>query len=95
MVVNPGWPQLASTLLVLVGTAGITFAMFGNFFGNFGGNVLLRALLAMFSFVVLLHPSEKVSMATAAPVLIATLYGVWRHRQIGGPALSLQPQPVQ
>ena len=30
MVVNPGWLQIADTLLVLISTLGITFAMFGR-----------------------------------------------------------------
>ena len=31
MVVNPGWMQIADTVLVLISTCGITFAMFGRF----------------------------------------------------------------
>ena len=30
MVVNPGWLQIADTILVLISTCGITFAMFGR-----------------------------------------------------------------
>ena len=36
MVVNPGWPQIADTMLVLISTCGITFAMFGRFLDEHG-----------------------------------------------------------
>ena len=42
MVVNPGWPQIADTLLVLIGTCGITFAMFGRLSENGAIDVLIR-----------------------------------------------------
>jgi TRAP transporter 4TM/12TM fusion protein len=95
MVVSPGWSQVGATLLVLVGTSGIAFAIFGRFLDNAAANLLLGVLLAAFSFVVLLHPDNNMAMAAAAVVLPATLLGVWRHRLIGGPKLSAQPLPAQ
>jgi TRAP transporter 4TM/12TM fusion protein len=80
MVVTTGWAQIQDTALVLIGTCGITFAMFGYLTDNPAANVLYRALLAMFSLVVLLHPSEEVALVASAAVLPATIFGVWRHR---------------
>ncbi len=88
MVVNPGWPQLVATLLVFIGTSGIAFAMFGRFVGSLAGNVPLRLGLAALSFVVLLHPNDTWALAAAAVVLPVTLFGVWRHANLGGPETS-------
>lgn len=92
MVVNPGWLQVAATLLVAIGTCGTAFAMFGRFAKNMAGDILLRTLLGLFAFVAMFHPDSNVATGSAAFVLLATLYGVWRHRRIapGG----LQPQLV-
>jgi TRAP transporter 4TM/12TM fusion protein len=95
MVVNPGWSQVGATVLVFIGTSGVAFAMFGRFVDNLAGNVLLGGLLAAGSFVVLLHPDNRMSMAAAAVVLPATLFGVWRHRQFAPAKLELQVQPAQ
>jgi TRAP transporter 4TM/12TM fusion protein len=56
IVVNPGWPQIVATALVFIGTAGITFAMFGRYLGALGMDIPLRLGLAALSFIVLLHP---------------------------------------
>lgn len=94
MVVNPGWPQLAATGLVLVGTCGAAFAMFGRFLENSAGNALLRATLALFAFVTLFHPDNGVATAAGAVTLAATAYGVLRHRRIASPKGALEPQPA-
>jgi TRAP-type uncharacterized transport system fused permease subunit len=96
MVVNPGWPQLGASLLVFAGTAGITFAMFGRFVSSFAAHLPLGLLLAALSFVVLLHPDETWSIAAAAVVVPATLFGIWRHIRMGGPesATAAQLAPV-
>jgi len=60
MVVNPGWQQVADTLLVLVSTCGITFAMFGRFHEKPGIDIPLRVLLALVSFVTTFHPDTRV-----------------------------------
>ncbi|MGE0629177.1 MAG: TRAP transporter fused permease subunit, partial [Hyphomicrobiaceae bacterium] len=96
IVVNPGWPQLAATLLVFIGTSGVAFAMFGRFVENKAASILFGCALALFSLVVLLHPDDAVSMAAAAVVLPATLIGIWRHRRIAAdnPVQQAQPQPA-
>jgi hypothetical protein len=85
IVVNPGWPQLAATALVLISTCGITFAMFGRFFEHPGTDIVSRLMLAALAFVNMFHPDDRVATAAAALVLSATAYGVWRHRRIAPP----------
>src|SRR5262247_2020731 len=82
MVVNPGWLQIADTMLVLISTCGITFAVFGRFHERPGVDALLRSLLALVSFVVMFYPDTKVSAAVAIPVVVAIVVGIWRHRII-------------
>jgi TRAP-type uncharacterized transport system fused permease subunit len=95
MVVNPGWPQVAATLLVFVGTSGIAFSMFGRFLGGLAGDIPLRIGLAALSFVVLLHPNDMWALAAAAVVMPITLFGVWRHANLGGPETTLQLKPAE
>src|SRR4029453_12324487 len=85
MVGNPGWMQMADTLLVLISTCGITFAMFGRFHERPGIDLALRALLALVSFVAMFYPDIKVSAAVAIVVLVALVLGVCRHRSIPAP----------
>ena len=51
MVVNPGWPQIVATVLVLISVCGVTFAMFGRYVTNAASDILLRSMLALFSLV--------------------------------------------
>ncbi len=82
MVVNPGWPQVGSTLLVLAGTAGISFSMFGRFLDSPWTDIPLRTLLAALSFVVLLHPDTTWALAAAVLVVPLTLVGIRRHYRL-------------
>jgi TRAP-type uncharacterized transport system fused permease subunit len=85
MVVNPGWPQIAATALVLISTCGVTLAMFGRFLGNPALDVALRIGLCALSLLCMFHPSDAVSTTVAAilvPILIA---GIWRHTQVAPP----------
>jgi TRAP transporter 4TM/12TM fusion protein len=82
MVVHPGWPQILATVLVTIGTCGTAFAMFGRLARNAAGDILLRTVLAVVAFVAMFHPDGTMAAAAAAFVLPATLYSVWRHRQI-------------
>jgi hypothetical protein len=92
MVVNPGWLQVAAAFLVLIGTSGVAFAMFGRFLHNKGGDIMLRGMLALFALVTLLHPNDMTATAVGAVVLVATLIGIWRHRRVTAPkAVTVQP----
>jgi TRAP transporter 4TM/12TM fusion protein len=92
MVVNPGWMQIADTLLVLISTCGITFAMFGRFHEKPGIDMPLRLLLALVSFVVMFHPDTKVSAAVAIAVVVALVLGIWRHRIIAPPIAAVRAE---
>jgi TRAP transporter 4TM/12TM fusion protein len=85
MVVNPGWLQIADTMLVLVSTLGITFAMFGRCHANAGIDVALRCVLAAVSFVVMFYPDMKISAAVAVLVVAALGWGIRQHRLIAPP----------
>ena len=60
MVTTTGWLQIADTLLVLISTLGITFAMFGRTHRNLAIDILLRCCVAAISFVVMFHPDMKI-----------------------------------
>ncbi|MBU1183524.1 MAG: TRAP transporter fused permease subunit [Pseudomonadota bacterium] len=91
MVVNPGWPQIAATLLVAIACCGISFSIFGKFVHGRGSNIMLRAALGLASLVVLFHPDKNVSLMLAVIVLPATIYGVIRHRRSALLESDLQP----
>jgi TRAP-type uncharacterized transport system fused permease subunit len=94
LVVNPGWLQIRDMLLVAIACWGITYSIFGKFSLNRGSNVIMRAALALASFVVMFHPNTTVSIMVAVIVVPATFYGVIRHRKIAPPKDELQSQPV-
>ena len=85
MVVNPGWLQIADTLLVLVSTLGITFAMFGRCHPALAIDVSLRCLLAAVSFVVMFTPDMRVSAIIAVPVALALVICIRMHRLVAPP----------
>jgi TRAP transporter 4TM/12TM fusion protein len=92
LVVNPGWSMVGDMLLVAIACWGITYSIFGKFSLNRASNVIMRAVLALVSFVVMFHPNTNVSMMVAVIVVLATFYGVIRHRRIAPPKDELQPQ---
>ncbi len=85
MVVNPGWLQIADTILVLISTCGITFSMFGRYSESKALDIAVRCLLALVSFVVMFHPDMTTSAAVSVIVAAAVGVGMWRHRQIAPP----------
>ena len=85
MVVTTGWLQIADTLLVLVSTCGITFALFGRSHEKASVDIALRCLLAAVSFLCMFHPDMGMSAAVAVVVVVATGFGIMRHRQIAPP----------
>jgi hypothetical protein len=95
MVTTPGWTQIGDCILVLIGTSGVTFAMFGRYLDSKGGDLMLRGMLALFALVTLLHPDEATATAVGAATLGGTLVGIWRHRLIAGPKVGMQAQPAQ
>jgi TRAP transporter 4TM/12TM fusion protein len=94
LVVKPGWPQIGDMLLVAIACWGVTYAIFGRFVLNRGSDRMLRAALALASFVVLFHQDGRVALAVAVLVLPATIYGIQRHRRIAPPKSMLLSQPA-
>jgi TRAP-type uncharacterized transport system fused permease subunit len=94
MVVTTGWMQIMDIVLVLVSTCGITFALFGRWSENRATDILTRCLLAAVSFLCMFHPDPRVSAAVAVVVLAATIFGIWRHRQIAPPKTPVAAVPV-
>lgn len=94
MVVNPGWPQIVATVLVLISVCGVTFAMFGRYVTNAASDILLRSMLALFSLVCMLHPDDRWSMATAAVVLPAILIGLWKYQRLASPKTAGAASPI-
>ena len=89
MVVNPGWPQIAATALVLIGTCGTAFAMFGRFFTNPFADIPLRIALACFALAVMFHPDDAWAIAASAVVVPVMVIGIWRHRLIAAPTTEM------
>ena len=87
MVVNPGWLQIADTLLVLIGTCGITFAMFGRCHPRRRPSTLLTALPAGGGVVPVHVPSRHDDVRPRWPWWCwrRLVFGIWRHRQIAPP----------
>jgi len=82
MVTTTGWLQIADTLLVLVSTLGITFAMFGRTHPKPAIDILLRCCVAAISFVAMFHPDMGASASVAVVVMLAVVAGVYRHIQL-------------
>ncbi len=85
MVVTTGWLQFSDTILVMIGTCGFAFAMFGRFLLNKPADIGLRLLTAALSLVVLFYPNDNWAMAAAPFAAVATIIGIWRHRLIAPP----------
>jgi TRAP-type uncharacterized transport system fused permease subunit len=85
MVVVTGWAQIAATILVIIGTCGVAFAMFGRSTTNAATDIPLRILLALVSLIALLHPDETYAVAAAVIAAGGIVFGILRHRVIAPP----------
>jgi hypothetical protein len=83
--------MIGDMLLVAVACWGITYAIFGKIAHNRRANIILRAVIALASFVMMFHPDRDVSLMVAVIVLPATVYGVIRHRKLAPPKEEFQP----
>ena len=86
MVVTTGWPQFVDTALVLIGTCGFAFAMFGRFTRRPASDMTLRLALAAIAAFVLFYPNDNGALAAAPFCALATIVGVMRHARIAPPA---------
>lgn len=96
MVVNPGWMQIWDSIMVLTGTSGIAFALFGRIHRVASIDLLLRCAIAVISLVVLLHPDEAMATFAMTAALPLTLFGIWRHsRVVVPPKHVIEEKPVR
>jgi TRAP-type uncharacterized transport system fused permease subunit len=86
MVVTTGWLQFSDTVLVMIGTCGFAFAMFGRCFLNRPADIGARLLMAAISLFVLFYPGDNWAMAAAPVAAILIITGIVRHREIAPPA---------
>jgi surface polysaccharide O-acyltransferase-like enzyme len=94
LVVNPGWKGIEDMLIIAIACWGVSFAMFGRMLRTRGSDVMLRAVLALFSLVVMLYPDDTVALGAAVVVMLATFYGTYRHGLIARPKSTLEQVPV-
>jgi TRAP-type uncharacterized transport system fused permease subunit len=85
IVITTGWVQIADTILVVIGTCGVAFAMFGRFFQGMIADVALRVLIAALAFVTMFHPNDTLVWLPATVVFVLVAVGIWRHKQIAAP----------
>jgi uncharacterized protein (TIGR03382 family) len=82
LVLEPGLAQLGAALLILVATAGTTFAIQARFSDARAVDLALRLVTAGFAMLVLFHPSYEVATAATVPVLLLIGYWVLRRRRV-------------
>jgi TRAP transporter 4TM/12TM fusion protein len=85
MVITTGWAQIADTILVLISTCGVAFAMFGRFMDNPAGDIGLRVLLAASAFLTMFHPNDTFVWLPGVVTLVVLVAGIWRHQAIAAP----------
>lgn len=90
IVVNPGWDQVAATLLIAAGTWAMTYSMFGRFFRTVWHNVLMRLLFLALALVMVFHPDIVLAWAAFAIAVPLLIIGVWRHRHVAPPSTDEQ-----
>jgi TRAP transporter 4TM/12TM fusion protein len=87
MVVTTGWPQLVDTLLVVIGTCAIAFAMFGRFSAQTGADIAFRLALAALAAFVLFHPNDQWALLASPLCAVATIVGILRHPHAAPPPM--------
>ena len=56
---------------------------------------MLRCLLAAVSFLCMFHPDMGVSATVAVVVVVATGFGIFKHRQIAPPKTAVVAAPIE
>ena len=82
LVLEPGLAQIGAMLLLLTATIGVSFAIQAQFSANRGIDLMLRAILAAITMVVLLHPDQRVAAFSCIPVGMFVAYWVLRRRNV-------------
>jgi TRAP transporter 4TM/12TM fusion protein len=86
MVVTTGWSQFVDTLLVVIGTCAIAFAMFGRFSAQTGADIAFRLALAALAAFVLFNPNDQWALMASPFCAAATIAGILRHPHAAPPA---------
>ena len=84
MVVNPGWLQVADTMLVLISTLGVTFAMFGRYHTEVATDIgagLARDLMHQMDETIVIPQSAQVESLNAGVAASIVLYEAARRRK--------------
>jgi len=86
MVITTGWAQVTDVVLVLIGTSGTAFAMFGRIARTAAADIGLRILIGALALFVLFSPNDTAALIVAPFAAILILGGIARHRDIAPPA---------
>lgn len=79
MVVSTGWVQVQDTLLVAIGTCGVTMATFGRFMHAKHPDWAIRSGLTLVAFIVIFHPDDTLALIASVVVLPFIFIGLYRH----------------
>jgi TRAP-type uncharacterized transport system fused permease subunit len=82
MVINPGWGQVWDSFLVLVGTSGVAFAMFGRIHKTPAVDILMRCAIAALSLLTLLHPNDQYAAIAGIVTFPIVVFGIWQHARV-------------
>ena len=82
LVLEPGLAQIATMVLVLMATAGITFSLQARFSPRLGVDVTARVVLAAAALTALLHPNPTVAWLACVPIAGFILYWLRRRRNL-------------
>jgi len=94
MVVTTGWSQFVDSVLVLIGTSGTAFAMFGRTTTVKPLDWLIRIVIAVVACVVLFHPNDTVALWTAPLCAVLVIVGIIRHASVAPPEVMPDlPEP--
>jgi TRAP transporter 4TM/12TM fusion protein len=82
LVLEPGMAQIGAMLLLLTATIGVSFSIQAQFSPKRGIDLMLRAVLAAFTMLVLLHPDRQVAVLSCIPVGLFVGYWILRRRNV-------------
>ncbi|WP_290653408.1 TRAP transporter fused permease subunit [Aquisalimonas sp.] len=89
LVVDPGVAQLPAFTLLLIGTIGVIFVLYGNFSRHRQRDWAVRVVLSLLAAVVIVHPDESIAWAAALPTLMVAAWGLLRARR------ALRTKPLE
>ena len=81
LVLAPGVSQLIAFGLVLVGTIGLAFSLQATFSDNRANDLVVRAILALISIVVILHPHMMTAAVVAIMDAAFIVYWLFKRRR--------------